>query len=222
MNKQSCLIILLAYIFLSPTFSVKAEEELEINPEIINNSPVLQRWLKKIPNILEEIKQEPSFTTKFRLGYTQFPSQDNSGGITLGIEDIFLGRSGLTLDTDYQTSFGERTSTGANLNYYVLPLGNYVNIAPVLGYRYFQRDDYFTDGVTVGGKVKLSLSPKGAADITLSQTFLSPGSAEEIGFTTFSAGYALTSNLRLSADLQKQNSKQHKDSSVTLFLEWIP
>jgi hypothetical protein len=197
---------------------------LDLNPEIINHSPVLQRWLKKIPNILEEIKHNPSFTTKVRLGYAQFPSQDDSSGITVGVEDVFIGSSGLTIDADYQTSFrgDARTSAGANLNYYVLPLGSYVNISPVLGYRYFQRGDYSTEGVNLGGRVRLSLSPKGAADITLSQTFLSPGGSEEIGFTTFSAGYALTPNLRISADIQKQNSSQHKDESVTLFLEWMP
>ena len=81
------------------------------------------------------------------------------------MEDVFLGQTGLTLSGDYEGSFnGVRKSVGANLQYYVLPLGNYVNIAPVVGYRYIETNNYTTDGLNLGIKLILPLSRKGAAD----------------------------------------------------------
>jgi hypothetical protein len=194
-----------------------------ISPEILRESPTLQRWLEKIPDIAEEIRNDPAFRTRIRLGYLNFPSANHSSGIGVGVEDVFFGRTGLTLSGDYQTEFtGDRVAAGANLQYYVLPLGNYINIAPVVGYRYIQTDNYSTDGVNVGLKLKLALSRTGAADITVSQSFISPGGADEVGLTTFSIGYALTRNVRLAADIQAQNSRERKDSTVGIFFEWMP
>jgi hypothetical protein len=68
----------------------------------------------------------------------------------------------------------------------------------------------------------LALSRTGAADVSLTQSFVSPGSNEEVGITTLSVGYAVTQNLRLSTDIQKQNSKEDKDSRVGIVLEWMP
>ena len=198
-------------------------QELDIDPAILEASPVLQRWREEIPNVWEDIHQDPSFRTRLRLGYSLFPSTDDASGFNVGVEDVFLGATGLTLSGGYEGSFnGERQAAGADLRYYVLPLGNYVNIAPVLGYRYLKSGDYSTDGVNVGAKLIWALSRTGAADISLSQSFVSPGSSEEVGMTTLSFGYAITSELRLSTDIQKQNSSQSKDSRVGIVLEWIP
>jgi hypothetical protein len=198
-------------------------EELELSPAIIEGSPVLQRWRQRVPNVLEEIKNDPSFRTRARLGYSQFPSTGQAAGFNVGVEDVFIGRTGLTVSGDYQTAFnGQRSAYGADLRYYVLPLGSYVNIAPVVGYRHLETTRYSTDGVNVGAKLLLVLSRTGAADVSLTQTWVSPGSSEEVGLTTLSAGYALTHNLRLSTDIQKQNARQHKDSRVGLVLEWMP
>jgi hypothetical protein len=197
-------------------------QQFDLKPEIIESSPVLQRWLKQVPNVLEEIRHDPSFRTRLRLGYSQFPSSDSAAGLNLGVEDIFIGKTGLTVSADYQTSFnGDRSSVGADLRYYVLPLGNYLNFAPVLGYRYLQTGDFATDGINVGAKLMLALSRTGAADISLTQSFVSPGSSEEVGITTLSVGYALTRNLRLSGDIQKQNSKADKDSRLGIVFEWM-
>jgi hypothetical protein len=68
----------------------------------------------------------------------------------------------------------------------------------------------------------LALSRTGAADVSLTQSFVSPGSNEEVGITTLSVGYAITRNLRLSTDIQKQNSREDKDSRVGIVLEWMP
>ncbi|MGL5871709.1 MAG: hypothetical protein ACRC2R_04955 [Xenococcaceae cyanobacterium] len=208
-------------------FAVQAQEtqtptNINISPEIIENSPVLQKWIEDIPNVAEEIRRDPSFRTRLKLGYAHFPSSNDVGGLNIGLEDVFLGRSGLTFSADYQTSFnGDRASAGGNLHYYVLPLGGYFNIAPVVGYRYLETDDYFTDGVNIGAKIILVLSRGGGADLSIAQNFISPGGNEEVGITSFSVGFALTSTLRLSTDLQKQNSKSAKDSLVGINFEWM-
>ena len=197
--------------------------ELDLSPEIIEGSPVLQRWRRQVPNILEEIKNDPSFRTRLRLGYSQFPSNGQAGGVNVGVEDAFIDRTGLTVSGDYQAAFnGKRTAYGADLRYYVLPLGGYVNIAPIVGYRHLETNQYSTDGVNVGARLLLVLSRGGGADVSLTQSFVSPGTGEEVGLTTLSAGYAITSNLRLSTDIQKQNARQSKDSRVGIVLEWMP
>jgi hypothetical protein len=202
---------------------VWAETDLDLDPKIRQESPVLERWLEKIPDIAEDIRRDPSFRTRIRLGYAEFPSSDNSSGVILGVEDVFFGQTSLTLSGDYQTAFnGKRTAIGANLQYYLLPLGDYVNLAPMVGYRYIQTGNYSTDGLNLGLKLKLALSRTGAADITVSQSFISPGGANEVGLTTLSVGYAITSNLRLAADIQAQNSRARKDSSLGILLEWLP
>ena len=186
----------------------------------IENSPVLQRWQRQVPNVLEDIKNDPSFRTRWRLGYNRF-SQGN--GANIGIEDVFIGKTRLTASGDYQWAFnGDYQSYGADLHYYLRPLGSYVNIAPLVGYRHLQNGDYSTDGVNVGAKLKLVLSRGGAADITLAQSWVAPGTAKEVGLTTLSFGYAVTRNLRLATDIQKQNSRHSKDSRVGIVLEWMP
>ena len=198
-------------------------QELDLSPEIIENSPVLQRWLRQVPNVLEEIRNEPSFRTRLRLGYSQFPSTGQAAGFNVGVEDIFISRTGLTVSGDYQRSFnGDRESFGADLRYYVLPLGSYINVAPQVGYRNLTTGNFSTDGVNVGARLMLALSRTGAADASLTQSFVSPGSNDEVGITTLSFGYAVTANLRLSTDIQKQNSREEKDSRVGIVLEWMP
>lgn len=202
---------------------VTATDSLDLNPEIIKNSPVLQRWQEKIPNVLEEIENDPSFRTRVKLGYTEFPDPPHRGGVSVGIEDVFLDETGLTVSANYQSSFnGDRESVEGDLKYYILPLGNYVNIAPAVGYSYFQTNNYATDGVNVGIKVVFALSRTGAADISLTQSFISPGGSNEVGLSTLSVGYAITHDLRISTEIQQQNSRAQKDSSVGIFLEWMP
>ncbi|MFQ4146798.1 hypothetical protein [Chlorogloeopsis sp. ULAP02] len=198
-------------------------QDLDLSPEVIKNSPVLQRWRRQVPNVLEDIRNEPSFRTRVRLGYSNFPSSGNASGINFGVEDIFIGRSGLTISGEYQGAFNDKRETyGTDLYYYLRPLGSYLNFAPLVGYRYLQTDDYSTDGVNVGVKLLLVLSRGGAADVSLTQSWVSPGSSQEAGFTTLSLGYALTSHLRLSTDIQQQNSRGDKDSRVGVVLEWMP
>lgn len=198
------------------------EEQLDLAPEVIQDSPVLQRWLQDVPDVLSEIRNDPSFRTRIRLGYSNFPSSNDASGINVGIEDVFVDRTPLTLSADYQTSFnGKRQAYGADLRYYVLPLGSSINVAPVLGYRSVQGDRYHIDGVNVGLRLLLELSRTGAADIAITQSWVNPGSDEEVGITSLSFGYALTHNLRITTDLQQQNAPRQKDNRAGIGLEWM-
>ena len=197
-------------------------DRLDIPETVIQESPALQRWLDEVPDLLEDIKHDPSFKTRWRLGFTTFPSTDDALGINLGIEDIFIDRTGLTISADYQFSFnGDRNAAGADLQYFLLPLGNYLNIAPLVGYRYVQSNDFNTDGPHVGLRLMLAFSRTGAGDISLSQSFISPGSDREVGITSLSVGYAFTSKLRLSSDLEWQNSIEKNDSRAGINLELL-
>ena len=222
-----CSSYLLRGYLISPVVaqSVRDTEEnrnIDIAPEVIKESPVLRKWLKEVPNVLEEIRYDPAFITRFKIGFTTFPSSDDANGLNIGIEDIFIKRTGLTISADYQTAFnGNRNAAGADLHYFVLPLGGYINFAPMAGYRYIQSNDFSADGVRVGLRMMLSFSRTGGGDISVSQSFVSPGGSEEVGITSFSAGYALTSHLRLSGDIERQNSIENKDSRVGLNLEWL-
>lgn len=197
-------------------------EDVGLPAETIERSPVLQRWLDKVPNVLEDIENDPSFKTRLRLGFSEFPSGEK-GGFNIGFEDVFVGQSGLSLSGDFQSSFdGENNSFGTNLQYYLRPLGSYINFGPVVGYRNIKTDSYERDGVNLGARLMVVLSRGGAADLSLTQTWVKPGSGEDVGITTLSVGYALTKNLRISADIQKQNAPEEKDSRVGVVFEWMP
>ncbi|WP_017317568.1 hypothetical protein [Mastigocladopsis repens] len=200
----------------------KSAQDLDLSPEIIKDSPVLQRWRRQVPNVLEDIKNDPSFPTKVRLGYSYVPSEQ-AFGVNVGVEDVFIGRTGLTVSGEYQATFnGQREAYGADLHYYLRPLGSYINIAAVVGYRHLETNSYSTDGVNLGAKLLFVLSRGGAADISLTQSWVAPGTGEEVGLTTLSVGYAITRNLRISTDIQQQNARQDKDTRLGVVLEWIP
>ena len=197
-------------------------DRLDIPDRVIQESPTLQRWLKEVPDVLEDIRHDPSFRTRLRFGFITFPSTDDAAGINLGIEDIFINRTGLTISADYQSAFnGDRNAVGADLHYFLLPLGSYINVAPLLGYRYVQSNDFNTDGLHVGLRLMLAFSRTGAGDISLSQSFISPGGNEEVGITSLSFGYGVTSKLRLSTDLEWQNSIEDNDRRAGINLELL-
>jgi len=189
-------------------------EFLEIDPEALENSPVWQRWLEDVPDLEQDIRHDPSFRSRLSVGYTDF----EDGGYAIGINDVFVGRSGVTLNADYSESFaGDRAVYGVDLRYYTLPLGSYVNVAPVVGYRSIEDDPIDAAGLNIGVRVLLALSRNGAADMALSQTWVNPGQSDEVGITTLSAGYAITSNLRLATELQNRNGRDRWG----LALEWM-
>ncbi len=154
--------------------------------------------------------------------YSAFPDSDDGIGINLALEDIFINRTGLTISADYYTDFNsERSSVGADLHYFLFPLGSHINLAPMLGYRYLQNNNYAHDGINLGIRLILALSRPGPADISLAQSFFSPGSDEEVGILALSVGYGVTSNIRLSTEFELQNYPQEQDKRIGINLEWL-
>ncbi|MBF2065555.1 MAG: hypothetical protein IGS39_14220 [Calothrix sp. C42_A2020_038] len=194
-------------------------QDLDLSPEVIKNSPVLQRWRRKVPNVLQDIRNDPSFRSRLRFGY----SHSSTGtGINIGAEDIFIGNSRFTFSGEYHNTFnGQHVKYGAWMNYYLRPLGNYINVAPVLGYRHLENEGYSTDGVNIGAKLLLVLSRGGGADVSLAQNWVAPFSIEETGLTKLSVGYAVTPKLRISTDIEQQNSRRSQDSRFGVFVEWM-
>ncbi len=197
-------------------------DTLELNPEILEGSPVLQRWLEAVPDLLSEIANDPSFRTRVRLGYSHFAKGEDEAGWNVGVEDIFIGQTGFTLSGDYQDTFdGDRTTYGLDLRYYLRPLGRSLNFAPVVGCRHMETDADTTNGVNVGARVLLVLSRTGAADISLTQTWVAPTTEEAVSLTTLSVGYALTPHLRLATDFQRQDRAEDDEHRLGIVLEWM-
>ncbi len=196
---------------------------LDLDPAIIEDSPTLQRWLEQVPNVAEEIRHQPSFRTRLRVGYTQFPSSGQISGFEAAIEDVFVvPGTGLTASADYSRSWnGQREDYGGEARYYLLPLGGYVNIAPTVGYRALSTSTYQTNGLDVGLRLMLVPSRGGGADLALSQQWVAPGSESEVGITSLAIGYAVTRQLRLGTNFQLQNSHFGQDSSFGLSLELL-
>ncbi len=196
-------------------------EELDLAPTLIETSPILQRWGQEIPDLSEEISSDPSFDTRFQLGYVQFPSSNNIGGWIIGVEDIFLGSSGVTVSVGYSESFNDNYAHfKSDFSYFLFPLGNYLNVAPVMGYHALETEDYHEDELNLGLQVRLVLSRTGAADIRLTQSFISPTTETEVGLTNLAVGYSVTKQLRLSVEIEKQNARQGKDSRVGILTQW--
>jgi hypothetical protein len=196
---------------------------IDISPEILNGSPVLQKWMKGIPDVMNDIKTEPSFRTRVKVGYSQYPSANQSSGFHLAVDDVFFGRGGLSASANYNSaSSGNRTAYGVDAQYYLLPLGNYLNVTPLVGFRHLETDKYKRDGVNLGVKVMVVPSRGGGADVALSQSWVGFGSPTETGLTTLSVGYAITNHFRLSTDIQQQNAKENYDSRVGFGVEWMP
>lgn len=208
-------------IWAIPAFSQENPGQIDIDPEIIKDSPVLQRWLKEIPDVGAEIQNDPSFRPRIRVGYSQYPANGQAGGWDASVKEVLLDRSGIALNGDYHGR-GNRSSYGVDANYYVLPLGGYFNVAPVVGYRKIDTDAYQRDGLNVGAKILLVPSRGGGGDIALQQTWLKVGTPEEVGISSISTGYALTNQLRLSGEIQWQNSREIQESRVGIGLEWMP
>ena len=205
-----------------PEIDPESETDLDIDPQIIEDSPVLQRWLETVPDVATDIEQDPAFRTQLRIGYAEFPSTDQTRGIHIGLQDIFVGHTPLTLSAEYTSNGrGDRQLLGFDAQYYILPLGSYGNVAPVVGYRSIDTPEFSNDGVNVGFRIIVIPSRSGAADLSLTQSWVAPGTDKEIGLTTFSVGYAVTRDLRIATDIQAQNTPEGHESRVSLLLEWM-
>ncbi|WP_198017781.1 hypothetical protein [Oscillatoria acuminata] len=197
-------------------------QSVDLSPEIIEGSPVLQRWLQEVPNVLEEIRNDPSFRTRVRVGYAQVTSSDDGSGVNVGVEDLFIGGTGLTVSGDYFAGSGGFSGGGAQLRYYVLPLGGYFNLAPVVGYRHVEGESYSTSGVELGGRAMLVLSRTGGADLSLGYSVVGIGGDQTVGLGTFAVGYAITPEFRLSTDIRRHDADGDNDTRFGIGLEWMP
>ena len=191
--------------------------DLEIDRQVIESSPVLRRWLEDPPDLLDDIYNVPSFNTRLGIGIT---SRSDSLGVTAAVEDLFVGRSPLTVSGSYQTEFsGRESEIQANLRYYVLPLGSYWNFSPIVGYRQFnQADRPQVSGLDIGLQGILVLSPH-SSDLRFSHTFTSPSGNLEMSTTTLSTSYAITNNLRLGTKIEWRRSPLIYDSRLGILLE---
>jgi hypothetical protein len=199
-----------------------ALEELDLDPQWLEESPVLRRWLEETPDLNTDIRQDPALRTRLRVGYTQIPS-GGSSELWLGVEDVILGNSRFTLSGEYRPSLEDASfqTYGGDVRYYLRPLGATVNISPVMGYRRFETEDDNIAGLNLGIRLLFALSRGGGGDIALSQSWVNPGSQEEMGLTTLSTGYALTSNLRLASEFQIQNTPSTTNRRLGVGLEWM-
>jgi hypothetical protein len=196
---------------------------LDLDPAILEQSPVLRRWLQQIPEVEMEVRQVPAFRPRLRVSYTQFPSREQVGGWQVGLEDIFLvPGKGLAAGADYgQSGTGDLQSYGVEARYYLLPLGGYLNLAPTLGYRSLTTTTHSSTGVSLGLRLVVVPSRGGGTDLSLSQQWIAPGQIQEAGLTTVTLGYALTPHLRLGTDWQWQRSNLGQDNRWGLGLEWL-
>lgn len=188
----------------------------QLDPQWVEQSPVLQRWLQNPPNVLADIYDEPSFRTKLRLGVQ---GRDRLGW-EVSLEDAFVGNSPLTVSASYQSDFdGPERDVSAGLRYYLRPRGSYWNVAPQVGYRSWENGSGSTRGWELGVQTVLALSPR-SADLRLSQLWTAPGTATETGTTQLSASYALSRRVWVRSHLQWRRSPQQSDSRAGLALEW--
>jgi hypothetical protein len=195
----------------------------DLDPTWLNTSPTLQKWRQQVPDVASEIANKPAFRTRIRLGAVQFESADPSLGWQIGLEDLKLGQSRLTLSGGYQaTGNGTWKTWGGDGQYYLRPLGRRINLAPVVGYRQFVTPDYTQSGINLGGRLVVSLSRGCGADLVLVQSWVAPGSTNEVGLTTVTFAYAVASHLRLSTSWQQQNSPSLQEQRWGLGLEWMP
>jgi hypothetical protein len=192
---------------------------LDIPPQI-RNSPTLQKWLNQAPDIRREIANDPSFRTRFQVGYSRF-TQANTNAVTIGLEDLRLGRTPVTLSS-YFSRGGAITSFGVDAQTYLLPLGGYVNIAPVVGWRSISTSNTQNQGLNVGAKLMLIPSRGGGADVALQQTWINVGTDREVGIGKVYVGYAIASQLRLATTIERWQGRDISETRGSLLLEWMP
>jgi hypothetical protein len=195
-----------------------ASQDLNLDREVIESSPVLRRWLADPPDVLYDIYNTPSFNTKLRLGIT---SRDSNLGVEVGVEDAFIGKTPLAISGSYQQEFsGKESSWDANIRYYMMPLGSYYNFAPQVGYRQLNLfGQPTTSGLDVGVQGIVVLSPR-SADLKLSHTFTDPGGNNETSTTSVSTSYAFSRQWRLGSSIQWRRSPARSDTRVGFVLEW--
>lgn len=197
--------------------------ELDI-PANIKDSPTLEKWRQQIPDVAIDMANDPAFRPRLRVGYRSFGDEStHPTGWQVGLEELRLGNTRATFSANYSSNAcGTDRTLAADLHYSLMPLGKTLQIAPTLGYRRLTVNDDATTGINLGWRTRLILSRRSGADITLDQSWVAPGSDEETGLSTLSLGYAVTKNIRIATDWQRQQSRQRKDDRFGIAIEWMP
>ncbi len=193
-----------------------AEPPLGLDSQVIEQSPVLRRWLVSPPNVLEEIRTLIARPTRIQVGYVA------RNQWFLGVDDLYLG-SQVSLSGEYdhwQLPTAELQQFSAALRYFLAQPGSRLNLAPQAGYRTISATG--TDpiqGLEIGATAVVVLAPQ-TADLSLDYRWL-PGSraATTLSLTT---AYALSRDFRLATRYRWQNNAFVKDFQVGLVLEWTP
>ncbi len=192
--------------------------DLGLDGPIVENSPVLRRWLQRPPDLLEEIRNTPVLPTRLQAGF------ESASEWRVGLQDLRLGDR-LTLSGDYRQSSEnpEIRQYGSEVRYFVAPLGSRFNLAPQLGYRVLEQENRRLSGVSYGAFAVLALAP-GAADLTGSYRWVAPQEGEEGQATLaeITAAYAISPSFRLAARYSLHHSTLTWESSFGVGLEWIP
>lgn len=194
---------------------------LDLDPKTINDSLILQRWIDNAPDIAADIENDPSFRTRMGVQYLSVRSTHHAPNFNVSIKDLRLGHTHATINADFHMASNSYQTWGADLHYYVYPLGSYINIAPVVGYRDLKTNFHSTSGTNLGFRLLLVLTHGGGTDISFTQTWIALGSDEEAGLSTLSFGYALNKQVRLSTNLQRQNTKRGVNSHIGVGIEWM-
>lgn len=191
---------------------------LDLPPQI-RTSPTLQKWLQQAPDIRREIGNTPSFRTRLQVGYS-LSHPGSSSGVVWGIEDLRLGQTPITLSA--QGNSGGVGGWGINAQAYVLPLGSYVNVAPVVGWRSLYTPTMQSQGLNLGAKLLLVPSRGGGADLSIQQTWMNLGQDQEVGIGKLSVGYAISPKLRLATDLERWQGRSIFETRASILVEWMP
>lgn len=191
-------------------------ESLDLPDSFVEESPLFQRWLDRVPDVMAEIRDRPSFVERWQFGYSTDLDGD-SDGVSFGVRDFGIGRVGrLSFSGDYQTLDADRW--GADVHYFLQPLGDRLNIAPTLGYR----DVDLASGLHLGVRLQLVLSRTGAAEVSLSQGIVGIENDDTAARTHLSLGYAIAPQWRLATELEAVWNEDVSTSRWALLLEWIP
>ena len=184
-----------------------------LDAELIESSPVLQRWLEAPPDILDEIRNRPAVPFRLRAGLA------SNREWTAGAEDIPIWHR-LTLSGDYRAAFDDQRDIefGSSVRYYLRRRGAYFNIAPDLGFRRLDLADNVSEGLSVGLVGTISLAPR-TADLVVTYRLLEPASAAEATLGSVVAAYHLSPEIRLAGQANWRNSNNQNDLAAGIFLE---
>ncbi|MCJ2541785.1 hypothetical protein JX360_02505 [Synechococcus bigranulatus str. 'Rupite'] len=192
--------------------------DLGLDGQVVEDSPVLRRWLQNPPNLLDEIRNTPVVPTRLQANF------ESSSHWRIGLQDLRLADR-LTLSGDYRQSSQDpdMRQYGSEIRYFLAPMGSLFNLAPQLGYRALEQENRSLSGVSYGAFAVLALAP-GAADLTGSYSWVAPREPQE-GQATLAevtAAYAISPSFRLSARYSLRNSTLTRESSLGFGVEWIP